>query len=125
MAVRARGEGAAELVLPRMGEGAYFGEIGLLERIPRTATVTAARDSRVLRISGDDFLGTLADAPASTALLEGARSRLARTHPTRQAAPAPPAPVLQLSQVDSSSLADHDSEGAPAEKPPGDQGPTV
>jgi CRP-like cAMP-binding protein len=130
MAVRARGEGAAELVLPRMGEGAYFGEIGLLERIPRTATVTAARDSRVLRISGDDFLGTLADAPASTALLEGARSRLARTHPTRQAAPAAPAPaapapVLQPSQADSSSLADHDSEGAPAEKLPGGQGPTV
>jgi CRP-like cAMP-binding protein/predicted MFS family arabinose efflux permease len=130
MAVRARGEGASELVLPRMGEGGYFGEIGLLERIPRTATVTAARDSRVLRISGDDFLGTLADAPASTALLEGARSRLARTHPTRHAAPAPPAPaspapVLLPSQADNSSLADHDSEGALAEKPPGGQAPTV
>jgi CRP-like cAMP-binding protein len=85
MAVRARGEGVSEVDLPSMEEGTYFGEIGLLERIPRTATVTAARDSRVLRISGDDFLETLADAPASTALLEGARSRLARTHPTRRA----------------------------------------
>ncbi len=83
MAVRARGEGVSEVDLPSMEAGTYFGEIGLLERIPRTATVTAARDSRVLRISGDDFLETLADAPASTALLEGARSRLARTHPTR------------------------------------------
>jgi hypothetical protein len=81
MAVRARGEGTSEVHLPSMEEGAYFGEIGLLERIPRTATVTASRDSRVLRISGDDFLQTLADAPASTALLEGARSRLVRTHP--------------------------------------------
>lgn len=36
-----------------MGTGAYFGEIGLLEQIPRTATVESTRESRVLRISGD------------------------------------------------------------------------
>ena len=39
--VRARGEEAVERELPPMQSGAWFGEIGLLERIPRTATVTA------------------------------------------------------------------------------------
>ena len=86
MAVRSRGEGTSEVELPTMRDGAWFGEIGLLQRIPRTATVTATRDSRVLRISGEDFLSSLSDAPASTALLEGARSRLARTHPGRRPA---------------------------------------
>jgi CRP-like cAMP-binding protein/predicted MFS family arabinose efflux permease len=84
--VRARGEGAVEQDLPPMTSGAYFGEIGLLERIPRTATVTATRPSRLLRIDGDAFVDALTNVPASTALLEGARSRLARTHPNRRPA---------------------------------------
>jgi len=79
--VRAHGEGAVERDLPPMGSGAWFGEIGLLERIPRTATVTATAPSRLLRIPGDAFVDALTNAPASAALLEGARSRLARTHP--------------------------------------------
>lgn len=86
MAVRARGESGAEQALPSMGPGAYFGEIGLLERIPRTATVTSSAASRVLRIEGQAFLDALNDAPASVSLLEGASSRLARTHPDRPAA---------------------------------------
>ena len=49
--------------------------------VVRTTTVTALRDSRVRRISGEDFMESLTDAPASTALLEGARTRLARSHP--------------------------------------------
>jgi len=93
MSVRARGEGEVELDLPAMTAGACFGEIGLLEGVARTATVTAARDSRVLRISGDDFLAVLSDAPASTALLEGARVRLARTHPSRRPTPATDTPL--------------------------------
>ena len=93
MGVRSRGEGSVETELPTMRDGTWFGEIGLLQRIPRTATVTATRPSRVLRISGSDFLEGLSDAPASTALLEGARSRLARTHPGRPAAvDVPPLP---------------------------------
>ncbi len=64
MTVRLRGDGAVEVDLPTMTDGAWFGEIGLLQRIPRTATVTATRDSRVLRINGEDFLASLIDAPA-------------------------------------------------------------
>ena len=81
MAVRARGDGPVEQDLPPMEAGTYFGEIGLLERIPRTATVESSAPSRLLRIDGDDFLEALNGASASVTLLEGARSRLARTHP--------------------------------------------
>lgn len=84
MSVQSRGESAIETTLPSMGPGACFGEIGLLERIPRTATVTAAAPSRLLRIDGEQFLEALNDSPASVSLLEGARGRLARTHPTRR-----------------------------------------
>jgi predicted MFS family arabinose efflux permease len=82
MAVSSHGEGEHERELPAMGPGAYFGEIGLLEQIPRTATVRAAAPSKLLRITGDDFLDALSSDAASTTLLEGARMRLARTHPT-------------------------------------------
>jgi MFS family permease len=84
MAVNARGEVGVAQELPTMERGAYFGEIGLLERIPRTATVTSTQPSHLLRIGGDDFLEALTSAPASTALLEGARSRLTRTHPSHR-----------------------------------------
>jgi CRP-like cAMP-binding protein/predicted MFS family arabinose efflux permease len=86
MAVRARGESGHDMPLPSMGPGTCFGEIGVLEGIPRTATVTSAAPSSVLRIDADTFLESLTDAPASTSLLEGARSRLARTHPSRRVA---------------------------------------
>jgi predicted MFS family arabinose efflux permease len=91
MSVRARGESGVDRNLPSMAPGSFFGEIGLLERIPRTATVTAATASRTLRIDGEAFLSALTDAPASTALLEGATGRLARTHPSRR--PAQPGAV--------------------------------
>lgn len=83
MGVHTGSEAAVDQELPTMETGAYFGEIGLLERIPRTATVTSTLPSHLLRIAGDDFLDALTSAPASTSLLEGSRSRLARTHPNR------------------------------------------
>jgi CRP-like cAMP-binding protein len=67
-----------------MAAGTYFGEIGLLERIPRTATVTSVGPSRMLRIDGEQFLTALTDAPASASMLEGAQGRLSRTHPSRR-----------------------------------------
>jgi MFS family permease len=83
--VTARGEvGDREQTLRTMGPGSYFGEIGLLERIARTATVTAARECRCYRIEGDAFLDALTATPAATSLLEGARTRLAATHPSRR-----------------------------------------
>ena len=93
MGVRSQGETGVERELPSMGRDAYFGEIGLLERIPRTATVTATAPSRVLKIEGEAFLSALNDAAASVSLLEGTRRRLARSHPVHQQVASEPADV--------------------------------
>jgi len=42
--------------LRTMGPGEVFGEIGLLRGVPRTATVAAAADGRLLALDGADFL---------------------------------------------------------------------
>jgi hypothetical protein len=80
--VKSRGEAGVEQHIREMGPGTYFGEIGLLERIPRTATVTAIEDVELYRIEGAAFLDALATASAGTTFLAGARMRLARTHPS-------------------------------------------
>ena len=80
--VTARGEAARSRSLRTMGPRSYFGEIGLLERIPRTATVTAIEPCVLYKLPGEDFLSALTVSTATASLLEGARMRLARTHPT-------------------------------------------
>jgi CRP-like cAMP-binding protein len=80
--VKSRGEAGVEEHIRVMEAGSYFGEIGLLERIPRTATVTAVEDVELYRIEGDAFLDAIQTGSASTSLLEGARTRLSRTHPS-------------------------------------------
>jgi CRP-like cAMP-binding protein len=84
--VSAIGErGAAPVRLRSLGPGTYFGEIGLIGRIPRTATVTATSECSLLRIDGQDFLEALTNLSASPSLLEGARTRLSLTHPSSTA----------------------------------------
>jgi predicted MFS family arabinose efflux permease len=64
----------------RLGDGEWFGEIGLLDRRPRTATVTATADTRLWRIPGSTFLSVLEDAGAPpSALVESIADRLS-TH---------------------------------------------
>ena len=85
--VTARGEAHdEERVLRTMSSPSYFGEIGVIERIPRTATVTALTDLNLLSIDGDGLLVALATAPPSSSVMETARSRLAVTHPSRSLA---------------------------------------
>lgn len=80
--VTAQRDGGEE-TLGTMTAPAYFGEIGVLERIPRTATVTARTECRCQRIDGDTMLDALTASPASSSLMETAQGRLAATHPTR------------------------------------------
>lgn len=83
--VSARGEaGGPEHPVRTMTAPTYFGEIGVLEQIPRTATVTASTDCRCERIDGDALVEALTTAPPSSSLMENARSRLAVTHPSRR-----------------------------------------
>jgi MFS family permease len=84
--VTAVGENRLQSVFLRTLEPvSYAGEIGLLGGMPRTATVTAESDCRVLRIGGQDFLDALTSLSASPSLLEGARARLSVTHPSSRA----------------------------------------
>jgi CRP-like cAMP-binding protein/predicted MFS family arabinose efflux permease len=68
-----------------LGPGDYFGEIGLLERIPRTATVQAETPVVVGRLAGEDFLQIVNQTPSTSGtLLDGVVGRLARTHPSHR-----------------------------------------
>jgi predicted MFS family arabinose efflux permease len=69
-----------EQALPALGAGSYFGEIGLINGVSRTATVTASGPSVVLRIDGDDFLDALVAATPSPDLVGMVHQRLSRTH---------------------------------------------
>ncbi len=66
-------------LLNTLHAGDWFGEIGLVRGVPRTATVTAITPATVWRIPGDDFLSNLEAAGAPPdALVEGIADRLAR-----------------------------------------------
>lgn len=80
--VSAHGELDEERDLRTQGPGEYFGEIGLIARRPRTATVRAATDVVVERIPSEDFLAALSESRPTAAFMEGARMRLARTNPS-------------------------------------------
>lgn len=81
--VTASGEaGGPPRHLRRMAAPTYFGEIGVLRGIPRTATVAAQTDCRCNRIQGEALREALNSAPASTSLMENTRARLALTHPS-------------------------------------------
>jgi len=78
-------EGGAEVrrqnrVVATLGPGDFFGELALLLRRPRTATVTLTAPSRLVSISAHNFRPLLASSPAiQLKMLEALAERLAPT----------------------------------------------
>ena len=72
-------------VIATEGPGSCFGEIALLEDVPRTATVTATSDVRLLALDRDDFLravtGHEPSGDAARAFAEERRSEWERLDP--------------------------------------------
>ena len=62
----------------------YFGEIGILRHIPRTANVTAGDGCRCALIDGQNLLEALDAANASRAMLARTASLLETTHPSAE-----------------------------------------
>lgn len=77
-----------------LGPDDHFGEVGLLEGMPSTATVSTVGEVRLIRVPATAFLEVLARSPEVTrALVESAGGALARSHPTyRLAAEVAPGP---------------------------------
>jgi voltage-gated potassium channel len=76
--------GEVEIDLPsqriRLSDGAYFGEIALLQRTKRSGTVTATRKTKLLALDAQDFHALIDRLPALAAhLKETADARLADT----------------------------------------------
>ncbi len=80
--VFAAGEAGVVRSLGVLTPPTYFGEIGLLEHRPRTATVTALTPCSIYRVNGTDFVEAMTVANLSPTALGRAQSRLARTHPS-------------------------------------------
>ena len=62
-----------------LGAGDFFGEIALVSKVPRTATVTTASPVRALAVSGRDFWTLLEASPRiQRKIVEAMGDRLAR-----------------------------------------------
>ncbi|MGH9036380.1 MAG: cyclic nucleotide-binding domain-containing protein [Acidimicrobiia bacterium] len=60
-----------------LGAGDFFGELALLERVPRNATVTAISDMEAIVLTRADFDSALAEAPGmARKLMVGMARRL-------------------------------------------------
>ena len=66
----------------RLGQGDWFGEIGLLRGVPRTASIVAAEDTSLLAVPGQVFVDAITGRGSLPDPIERAMcTRLARTHP--------------------------------------------
>jgi CRP-like cAMP-binding protein len=72
-------EPGARVELPAVTAPGYVGELGLMNRAARSATVTTTSACRLLRIPGEEFIAALETAQPSAALVRDAAARTART----------------------------------------------
>jgi CRP-like cAMP-binding protein len=64
-------------VVARLGPGEFFGELSVLDRMPRNATVAAEMATSCLALASWDFEKVLLEEPALTlAILRGVAARL-------------------------------------------------
>ena len=93
-------KGEEQRLVNTLGEGDHFGEVGILEGMPSTATVKTVGPTLVLRVSATAFLEVLAGSPAITAaLIESIGGAMARSHPAYQLAAQAAASGLTPAQV--------------------------
>ena len=71
-------EDGREAILASLKEGDFFGEMSLLDGEPRSATVRAVEESRLLTIRREDFLAAMKKQPDLALTLLGEMSRRLR-----------------------------------------------
>ncbi len=59
------GEGRGRITLATLFPGQYFGELSLFDRAPRSATATAVKASRLIRLDRDDLVDFVNKNPAA------------------------------------------------------------
>jgi CRP/FNR family cyclic AMP-dependent transcriptional regulator len=75
------GEGRTKVILASLYAGQYFGELSLFDGAPRSATATATRASRLVRLDRDDFADFLNKNPtASMRIIAELSDRLRQTN---------------------------------------------
>jgi MFS family permease len=82
LAISAVRDDGVHLELPDVAAPGYVGELGLMNRTVRSASVTTATECRLLHIPGADFIAALEGAQPSPTMLGRAGVRLARTSVT-------------------------------------------
>jgi len=78
VAVTARGDDGHQHPVAELAAGDYFGEIALLDSVPRTASVRALENCRLFKIDRHTFLSAVGHQPG-TGFLDRARHRTAQT----------------------------------------------
>lgn len=73
-----RGSGGKTVYLANLGEGEFFGEVSVLTGKPRTATITAAQRSELLRLDKEKLDNALAKYPGIRRVLDEFYKRRAR-----------------------------------------------